>query len=86
MEEELELRVRMPHLTTLELQNCPRLTGDAVVSALEARVRYTDEAFGDRREGRQMRRVAVVGCDGFQPRHVMALLPILNARLRTTME
>lgn len=77
-------RVRMPRLTTLELHNCHRLTGDTVVRAIGARAQYTDR-FADGEACRRMRRVTVVGCEGFQPRHIMSLLPTLGARLRTTM-
>ena len=38
-----ELHVRMPKLSALELWNCQRLSGDAVVDALGARVQYTDK-------------------------------------------
>ncbi|THH26999.1 hypothetical protein EUX98_g7182 [Antrodiella citrinella] len=84
------LRVRLPRLTTLELWNCQRLSGDAIVHALSARTRYTDEqavAEGGREKAKQqgllkMEEVAVIGCLDFYPRHAVDLGITLGNRLR----
>lgn len=77
------LRVRLPRLSALELWNCQRLTGDAVVDALGARVRVTDNVV-DRNAHAKLSDVAVINCANFLPRHVMSLSPLLGTRLRTT--
>ncbi|KAK7056756.1 hypothetical protein VNI00_002473 [Paramarasmius palmivorus] len=40
---ETHYRLRLPRLRNLELYNCHRLSGDAIVDALLSRVRYTDQ-------------------------------------------
>lgn len=77
------LRVRLPKLSALELWNCQRLSGDAVVDALGARVRYTDNV-SDRNAYSKLSDVAVMNCTNFLPRHVMTLSSVLGIRLRTT--
>ncbi|KIP10173.1 hypothetical protein PHLGIDRAFT_22396 [Phlebiopsis gigantea 11061_1 CR5-6] len=76
------LRVRLPKLSALELWNCQRLSGDAVVHALGARVRYTDNV-SDRNVYSKLSDVAVINCANFLPRHVLSLSPVLGPRLRT---
>lgn len=71
--------IRLPRLRHLELYNCPRLTGDAVVNSLEPRVVYTDARNTD---GKFME-VAVVGCEGFTLWHEHLLSESLGKRLRT---
>ncbi|KAI0802072.1 hypothetical protein BC629DRAFT_1284651 [Irpex lacteus] len=75
-------RVRLPRLTALEFWNCQRLTGDAVVAAIGARVRYTDQV-ADRNAYSKLSDVAVIGCADFLPRHADRLVPVLGVRLRT---
>ena len=76
------LRVRLPKLSALELWNCQRLSGDAVVHALGARVQYTDNV-SDRNAYSKLSDVAVINCANFLPRHVLSLSPVLGPRLRT---
>lgn len=76
-------RVRLPKLSVLELWNCQRLSGDAVVDALGARVRYTDNVAG-RNVYSRLSNVAVMHCVNFLPRHVLTLSPFFGTRLRTT--
>ncbi|TCD60195.1 hypothetical protein EIP91_010591 [Steccherinum ochraceum] len=84
------LQIRLPHLTSLELWNCQRLTGDAIVHALRARTRFTDEggrdghgvAEGGRGRMVKMEEVAVIGCSDFYPRHALDLGVALGSRLR----
>lgn len=77
------LEVRMPKLSVIELWNCQRLSGDAMVHALAARTRYTDEV-ADRNAYSRLSEVAVINCPNFAPRHVMSLSSVLGTRLRTT--
>lgn len=91
------LQVRMPRLTSLELWNCQRLTGDAIVHALRARTRYTDEMVAKARAAvvghdatdggtattfLKLEEVAVIGCNDFYPRHAVDLGITLGNRLR----
>ncbi|KAG6856531.1 hypothetical protein H0H87_003456 [Tephrocybe sp. NHM501043] len=71
--------VRLPHLRNLALYNCNRLSGDAVVDALTARVNYTDH-HSDLME--TLSSVAVVTCDGFYREHGEKLAQRLGKRLR----
>jgi len=73
--------VRMPKLSALELWNCQRLSGNAVVDALGARVRYTDKV-EDRNAYSKLSEVAVVGCADFLPQHAVTLASVLGTRLR----
>ena len=87
----------MPRLTSLELWNCQRLTGDAIVHALRARTRYTDEMVARARAAAKgpdeagtaatatflkLEEVAVIGCNDFYPRHAVDLGITLGNRLR----
>ena len=83
VESSAPLRVRLPKLSALELWNCQRLSGDAVVDALGARVRYTDNV-SDRNAYSRLSDVAVINCTNFLPRHVLTLSPAFGTRLRTT--
>ncbi|KAG5646547.1 hypothetical protein DXG03_003315 [Asterophora parasitica] len=72
-------RVRLPRLSSLALHNCQRLSGQAVVDALKARVGFTDT----RPLGTStLKDVAIQGCDGFGTEHEHMLLDRLGARLR----
>ncbi|KAF7796303.1 hypothetical protein EIP86_007480 [Pleurotus ostreatoroseus] len=82
-EDEEAVRVRLPRLVSLELEKCHRLTGDAVVNAFVARVLHTD-TLAEGQRGRTLRQVSIIGCADVQPRHIMALSPILGTRLRTS--
>ncbi|KAI0345937.1 hypothetical protein BDW22DRAFT_1353574 [Trametopsis cervina] len=75
------LHVRMPKLSALELCNCQRLTGDALVAALSARVQYTDNA-ADRNAYSKLSDVTIAHCADFMPRHAATLLTVLGTRLR----
>ncbi|KAI0087765.1 hypothetical protein BDY19DRAFT_1057848 [Irpex rosettiformis] len=74
-------RVRLPRLSALELWNCQRLTGNAVVAALGARVQYTDQ-IANRNAYSRLSDVAIVGCADFLPHHAEGLLSVLGKRLR----
>lgn len=82
-DESVPLCVRLPKLSALELWNCQRLSGDALVDALGARVRFADDV-ADRNAYARLSDVAIINCTNFQPRHVMTLSPLLGTRLRTT--
>lgn len=73
--------VRMPKLRMLELWNCQRLSGDAMVHALQARIRLTDRV-ADGNLLMKMEDVAIVGCADFMPRHAIDLALDLGPRLR----
>jgi hypothetical protein len=68
--------LRVPHLRQLKLYNCQRITGSAVVSALESRVAYTDKNHGD-----TLTEVVIVGCEGFTGSHRAKLERTLRNRL-----
>ncbi|KZT11830.1 uncharacterized protein LAESUDRAFT_719766 [Laetiporus sulphureus 93-53] len=74
-------RVRMPKLTSLELWNCQRLSGDAIVEALRDRVQYTDDASRADCGVDTLKDACVVGCAGFSARHALSLSPVLGTRL-----
>ncbi|KAI0789585.1 hypothetical protein C8Q75DRAFT_717869 [Abortiporus biennis] len=79
------LQVRLPKLNKLELWNCQRLSGDAVVHALGSRARYTDRASDvDPQRFVKMSHVGVIQCTDFGPRHAVNLLPVLGSRLRVS--
>ncbi|KAG6918325.1 hypothetical protein DXG01_015183 [Tephrocybe rancida] len=76
---EQTLQVRLPHLQSLGLYNCNRLSGDAVVEALSARVIYTDQ---QPRLVETLNNVAVVACDRIDYEHDKRLARLLGKRLR----
>ncbi|GBE85207.1 hypothetical protein SCP_0703930 [Sparassis crispa] len=78
------LRVRLPHLISLELWHCQRLAGDAVVAALCERVAFTDAASVGNAEVETLGDVAVIGCSDFLFHHAVELAPVLGNRLRIT--
>jgi F-box-like len=71
------IHIRLPRLHHLALYNCQRLSGDAIVEALTARVRYTDAY-----PSQSLVEVAVVTCDGFTHHHGQILAGELGDRLR----
>ncbi|KAI8994188.1 hypothetical protein BD414DRAFT_481694 [Trametes punicea] len=75
--------VRLPSLTKLEIWQCQRVSGDALVQALQERVRLTDWAAEEGR-GQTMESVGIVGCSEFLVQHEQELSGILGGRLRTT--
>ena len=66
------MRVRLPKLMSLELWNCQRLTGQAILQALKSRVAYTDLA-ADGHNILRMEEIGVVGCGGFTPANAFDL-------------
>ncbi|KAH8104663.1 hypothetical protein BXZ70DRAFT_921913 [Cristinia sonorae] len=79
------LRVRMPRLTSLQLWNCQRLSGDAIVHALRSRTRHTDQVVAEGRKEQwclKIEEIAVIGCSDFYPRHAVDLGATLGNRLR----
>lgn len=71
------IRVRLPRLRHLALYNCQRLSGDAIVEALTARVHHTDA-----QPSPSLVEVAVVTCEGFTHLHGQILAEELGNRLR----
>ncbi|ETW81755.1 hypothetical protein HETIRDRAFT_317718 [Heterobasidion irregulare TC 32-1] len=75
--------VALPQLKSLELYNCQRLSGKAIVSALRSRVVATDDAVGRGVfDGSSMDDVAIVGCANFINDHEIELSDALGDRLR----
>ncbi|KIK92907.1 hypothetical protein PAXRUDRAFT_829524 [Paxillus rubicundulus Ve08.2h10] len=72
------LRVRLPQLTTLKLFGCQELSGEALVEALSARVRYTDVATPNE----TLTNVSISGCNEFTTTHGLELSWYLHDRLR----
>lgn len=72
------VQLRLPRLRVLRLYNCPRLSGSAIVSALTARLTYTDNNI----ESQTLLEVAIVACDGLTSAHEVQLERILHSRLR----
>ncbi|KAI0822046.1 hypothetical protein BC628DRAFT_1392115 [Trametes gibbosa] len=75
--------VRMPRLTKLTIWHCQRVSGDALVQALQERVRFTDWAMEDGRAD-TVESVAIVGCSEFLQHHGQSLADTLGERLRAT--
>ncbi|KAI6115814.1 hypothetical protein EDD16DRAFT_1884035 [Pisolithus croceorrhizus] len=72
-----EMRVRLPQLETLRLVSCQQFSGDALVDALTARVRYTDIVTPNQ----TLTRVVIASCNGFRPNHEEELFWHLRNRL-----
>jgi len=72
------VHLRLPHLRILHLYNCPRLSGSAIVSALTARLTYTDNNLGSQ----TLSEVAIVACDGLSSTHEAQLERLLHSRLQ----
>ena len=72
------VHLRLPHLQILRLYNCPRLSGSAIVSALTARLTYTDNNLGSQ----TLSEVAIVACDGLSSTHEAQLERLLHSRLQ----
>jgi hypothetical protein len=70
-------QIRLPRLRHIGLYNCQRLTGDAIVDALTARLEHTDVD-----PSRSLDEVAVVACDGFNHDNGEKLSRQLGTRLR----
>lgn len=71
------IQTRLPRLRRIGLYNCQRLTGDAIVGALTARIEHTDVD-----PSRSLNEVAIVACDGFSHRNGEKLASRLGNRLR----
>ncbi|KAF9221498.1 hypothetical protein BS17DRAFT_784841 [Gyrodon lividus] len=74
------LRVRLPQLTTLKLFGCQELSGEELVDALCARVRYTDVATPNE----TLTNVSISGCSKFTANHGLELSRHLHNRLRVS--
>jgi hypothetical protein len=74
----------LPRLRSLELVNCPRLSGTAIVEAIRARARATDGYTSDGRTDDvfPLEDVAVVGCANFTIDDGLELAEVLGERLR----
>lgn len=75
--EDNTVHIRLPCLRTLNLYNCQRLSGDAIVDALTTRTHHTDKE-----PSSTLYEVAVIGCDGFTHEHGQVLAQRLGKRLR----
>ncbi|KAF4617248.1 hypothetical protein D9613_005845 [Agrocybe pediades] len=76
--EDRTVRLRLPLLRKLRLTNCQRLSGQAIVNALTARVRWTDREF----PAWTLVDVTISGCDGFSLLDRAELSLSLGNRLR----
>jgi hypothetical protein len=72
------MRLRLPNLVFLELCNCQRLSGEALMDAIGSRVRYTDMMT----PGPTLLQVSIIGCLTFEPWHAERLRQDLGPRLR----
>jgi hypothetical protein len=74
----------LPRLRSLELVNCLRLSGTAVVEAISARARATDNHIADGRtvDVFPLKDVAVVHCANFTVEDGLDLAVVLGERLR----
>jgi len=74
----------LPRLRSLELVNCQRLSGTAVVEAIRARARATDGHIADGRavDVFPLEDVAVVRCENFTNNDGLELAEVLGERLR----
>lgn len=86
---EPSLRVRLPHLRNLELYNCQRLSGPAVIKALVERVRFTNpaehayasESPPNINPSSYLEEVIIAGCDGFNSGHAIMLAEDIGDRI-----
>jgi hypothetical protein len=76
--EDAPLRVRLPMLTSLELANCQRLSGQVVADTIGARVKYTDRLTPHE----TLKEVSIIGCFPFTSDHAEMLRQDVGARLR----
>jgi F-box-like len=74
----------LPRLRSLELINCQRLSGTAIVDAIRERVRATDDPITKRQaiDVLPLEDVAVVGCANFTIDDGLGLAEVLGERLR----
>ncbi|KAG6876305.1 hypothetical protein C0993_004172 [Termitomyces sp. T159_Od127] len=72
-------RIRLHHLRSLCLQNCNRVSGDAIVNALAARVHYINQqpALVE-----SLRTVTIVTCDMVRFEHCERLTELLGNRMQ----
>ncbi|KAJ6584914.1 hypothetical protein B0H19DRAFT_1015708 [Mycena capillaripes] len=75
-----QMRVRLPRLRRLELENCNELSGDALFGVLGERVRLTDRLPAC--EGNTLAEVIISDCAGFKGHHADMLRSELGDRLR----
>lgn len=71
------MSVRLPQLSVLKMYSCQQLSGDALVKALSARVRYTDHATPDA----TLAMVVISNCIDFTASHTQELSWDLHDRL-----
>jgi hypothetical protein len=75
--------VVLPRMRSLELVNCHRLSGEAILEAVKGRVIVTDAAArAGVSEPVPLEDVAIVGCNNFLPEHGEELQELLGDRLR----
>ncbi|KAI9443082.1 hypothetical protein H4582DRAFT_1808404 [Lactarius indigo] len=74
--------VLLPRLRSLELINCQRLSGRAIVEAVRERARTTDDSTIEARAIDVLEDVAVVGCANFTTDDGLELAEVLGERLR----
>ncbi|KAJ3851950.1 hypothetical protein EV368DRAFT_42030 [Lentinula lateritia] len=72
------LTVRLPHLRNLELYNCHRISGDAIVETLMQRVKYTDRFAPED----TMEEVIIADCEQFNYQHQDMLSKEMGLRFK----
>ncbi|KAJ3716961.1 hypothetical protein C8R42DRAFT_677776 [Lentinula raphanica] len=70
--------IRLPHLRNLELYNCHRISGDAIVETLMQRVKYTDRFTSKD----TLEEIVVSDCDQFSIQHRDMLVKEMGPRFR----
>jgi hypothetical protein len=75
------LKVRLPQLKKLVLQNCQQLSGDAIADSIQSRVLLIQAGLV---EAVPFSEVAVIECNDFLHRHAQQLSMVLGSRFRTS--
>jgi hypothetical protein len=75
------LFLRLPMLTSLELQYCRRLSGDAIVDTITTRLNVTDSL-----PGSTLTDVTLIGCEDLAFEHIHSLSTHLGSRLHLSDE
>ncbi|KAG0700459.1 hypothetical protein DFH29DRAFT_623631 [Suillus ampliporus] len=76
----VRMSVRLPQLSVLKMYSCQQLSGDALVKALSARVRYTDHATPNA----TLTTVVISTCNNFTADNTQELSWDLHDRLRVS--
>jgi len=79
-DDEKQMRVRLPKLSVLRMYSCQQFSGDALVEALSARVRFTDRTTPDA----TLTKVVVSNCNKFTAGNAHELSWHLDGRLQVS--